>query len=111
MAYITPPPPNKIKLVINESGLGNVWLNGKEVENVTKVTFQCQAGEPTEVVLYVFAEVDAEIGVEGDPRAFSKPPYISANDVRTMLGLKESSEPLSSQEVEEIKLRWNAQFK
>lgn len=88
---------NKVKLVIDEYGIGQVWLNDVEVEFVTGVEIKTKAQEPSDITIHIHGEVDAEIEVGRDPR--------SVTDVLHF------NRPLTLEEVEDIRRRWNAQFK
>lgn len=63
----------KLKLDLNAVGRGTVTLDGVDISNcVTCIEFKASAGDPTEVRLTIFADIDAEVTANLESIALAK---------------------------------------
>jgi hypothetical protein len=77
---------NKVQIIIDENGLGSVWLNGKELELVTGIKCDIEAGKTPQVTISVSASLEWEIDAVHDVLKIDK--------------------QLTAEEVEYVKRRW-----
>lgn len=77
---------NKVQIIVDETGKGSVWLNGKELELVTGIKCDIQAGKPPEVTISISASLEWEIDAVNDVLQIDK--------------------QLTPEEVEYVKRRW-----
>jgi hypothetical protein len=58
--------PNHIRIVVDETSHGKVYLNGEPLRHTSEVSFTAKAGHPVEVTIKMLAGVDVETDVRID---------------------------------------------
>jgi hypothetical protein len=53
--------PSKVRIEVDEAGLGHVYLNGTEVKDCSGVDVKVVAGQPPAVSIHVWGTVDCDL--------------------------------------------------
>lgn len=73
-----------IKVSVDPCGIGEVTLNGVKLDGLTGVSIKTKAGEPNEISLSFFGDLEIETQVNLEKAGISREQIVRMNDGRIL---------------------------